>query len=358
MARMPGATWRPVPNYRKGGQAEVRGLAVHIMDGTLAGTDSWFRNPVSEASSHFGTGRAGQLYQWVDTADRAWAQASGNTSWLSIEDEGRGGDALTEQQLDRVAEVFAWVVKTYPNVPLKVATGPDDRGLGYHAMGGKAWGGHYDCPGTKIVAQLDEIVKRAAAIVGKKPTAGGGKPATGSGSKTPARYQVTINGLKYGYGATGTHITKVGQALVKAGCSAYKSGPGPEWTDADTLSYQKWQKKIGYSGSAADGVPGEASLKKLLGYLPTKAPSAPRYAPFPGAAFFTPGRRSPLIAAMGRRLVAEGCSAYAIGPSETWTEVDRRSYAKWQRKLGFSGDDANGIPGPQSWAALKVPQPL
>ncbi|MFD7980173.1 peptidoglycan-binding protein [Streptomyces sp. NPDC059071] len=358
MARMPGATWRPVPNFTKNGQLEVRGLVVHVMDGTLAGTDSWFRNPASQASSHFGTGRAGTLYQWVSARDRAWAQGSGNKTWLSSENEGRGGQTLTEEQLDRNAEIFAWVVKTYPNVPLKVATGPDDRGLGYHAMGGKAWGGHTSCPGPKIVAQLDEIVRRTVAILGKKPTSGSGKPSTGGSTTTSTRYQVTINGLTYGYGATGGHITKVGQALVKADCSAYKSGPGPEWTDADTLSYARWQKKLGYTGTAADGVPGEESLKKLLGYLPAKAPSTPKYAPFPGAAFFSSGRRSPLITAMGRRLVAEGCSAYSVGPGDHWTEADRHSYAKWQRKLGFSGDDANGIPGPKSWAALKVPQPL
>ncbi|MCW7991161.1 hypothetical protein XF35_39625, partial [Streptomyces platensis subsp. clarensis] len=342
-----------VPNYTPNGQLEVRGLVVHIMDGTLAGTDAWFRNPASQASSHFGTSRDGRLYQWIDTQHRGWAQAGGNKSWLSIEDEGRGGQSLTEQQLDRVAEVFAWVVKTY-DVPLKVATGPDDRGLGYHAMGGKAWGGHTSCPGAKIVAQLDEIVKRAAAIVGKKPT-----PGTGGGSKTPARYQASINGLKYGYGATGGHITKVGQALVARGFGKhYKSGPGPTWSDADTLNYQAFQRSLGLTGAAADGVPGEGSLKKLLGTLPGKAPSAPKYAPFPGAGFFSPGRRSELITLMGRRLVAEGCSAYAVGPGDHWTEADRLSYAKWQRKCGFSGADANGIPGPTTWAALKVPQPL
>lgn len=58
---------------------------------------------------------------------------------------------------------------------------------------------------------------------------------------------------------------------------------------------------------------------------------------------------------MGRRLVSEGCSAYATGPSPRWSEADRRSYAKWQRKLGFSGSDADGWPGATSWNALKVP---
>ncbi|MFD3336064.1 peptidoglycan-binding protein [Streptomyces sp. NPDC058700] len=359
MARMPGATWRPVPNFRKDGQTEVRGLVVHIMDGSLAGTDSWFRNPVSEASSHWGTGRTGQLYQWVDTKDRAWAQGNGNASWLSSENEGRGGQALTEAQIDRNAEIFAWVHQTYDNVPLRRATGPNDRGLGWHGMGGKAWGNHPDCPGTKIVAQLDEIVKRAAAIVGKKPAPGGGTPSTGTGATTPARYQVTINGLKYGYGATGAHITKLGQALVKKGFGKhYKSGPGPEWSDADTRNYADYQKSLGHTGKAADGVPGEASLKKLLGSLPAQAPATPRYEPFPGAAFFSPGRRSPIIAAMGRRLVAVGCSAYAVGPGDHWTNADRASYRRWQQKLRYSGTAADGIPGKKSWDALKVPKQL
>ncbi|MFG3284694.1 peptidoglycan-binding protein [Streptomyces sp. NPDC048111] len=77
--------------------------------------------------------------------------------------------------------------------------------------------------------------------------------------------------------------------------------------------------------------------------------------PFPGAGFFTEGRESPVITAMGRRLVAEGCSAYAEGPGPRWTGADRASYAQWQRRLGFDGPDADGVPGRTSWDALKVP---
>lgn len=166
MARMPGATWRPIPtNYTRGGQSSVRGVVVHIMAGTLAGTDSWFRNSRARASSHFGTGKGGALYQWVDTSDRAWAQAAGNGSWLSVENEGVGGDRLTDDQLDATARVLAWAHERY-GVPLQVATSPSGRGLGYHAMGGSAWGGHTSCPGSRIVAQLPEIVDRAEQLAG------------------------------------------------------------------------------------------------------------------------------------------------------------------------------------------------
>ncbi|MFF1377541.1 peptidoglycan-binding protein [Streptomyces sp. NPDC058308] len=79
------------------------------------------------------------------------------------------------------------------------------------------------------------------------------------------------------------------------------------------------------------------------------------YAPFPGAAYFKSSPRSPLITAMGRRLVSQGCSAYADGPGPQWTDADKRSYAKWQRKRGFTGSAADGWPGMTTWDALKVP---
>lgn len=82
---------------------------------------------------------------------------------------------------------------------------------------------------------------------------------------------------------------------------------------------------------------------------------AKKYEPFPGAGFFAQGRSSAVITAMGKRLVAEDCGKYKVGPGPNWTEADRKSYAEWQRKLGFSGDDADGIPGPASWEKLKVP---
>lgn len=84
---------------------------------------------------------------------------------------------------------------------------------------------------------------------------------------------------------------------------------------------------------------------------PTKA-----YEPFPGAEFFHAGRHSAVITAMGRRLVAVGCGKYSSGPGPNWTNVDKASYAAWQRHLGYTGNDANGIPGKTSWDALKVPK--
>ena len=87
----------------------------------------------------------------------------------------------------------------------------------------------------------------------------------------------------------------------------------------------------------------------------TKPPVQP-LEPFPGATFFHGGRHSPIITAMGRRLVAEGCGKYKPGPGPNWTNADRSSYAAWQRKLGYTGSAADGIPGAASWAKLRVPK--
>ncbi|MFE2112061.1 peptidoglycan-binding protein [Streptomyces microflavus] len=86
---------------------------------------------------------------------------------------------------------------------------------------------------------------------------------------------------------------------------------------------------------------------------PTKP--KPTYEPFPGSSFFAVGRRSPVVTAMGKRLVAEGCGRYTVGPGPAWSTADRNSYAAWQRKCGYSGDAADGIPGKTSWDRLKVP---
>lgn len=160
MARMPAATWRPVPNCTKGGQQAVYGVVLHIMEGTLDGSDSWFRNPSSQASAHFGVGKDGRIYQWVDTADRAWAQSAGNRTWLSIEHEGHTGDTLTAAQLAATARIVAWAHQEH-GVLLQPTDSVTGRGVGWHGMGGADWGGHYDCPGNPIKAQRAAIIAAA-----------------------------------------------------------------------------------------------------------------------------------------------------------------------------------------------------
>ncbi len=108
------------------------------------------------------------------------------------------------------------------------------------------------------------------------------------------------------------------------------------------------------AGSGPGGGSGDGSGDGTGRPVPPR-PQHPPYEPFPGPDFFRPGTPSPVIAAMGERLVAEDCGHYKGRPGPEWTEAHRKSYASWQRKLGFRGKDADGLPGRVSWERLRVP---
>lgn len=57
-------------------------------------------------------------------------------------------------------------------------------------------------------------------------------------------------------------ITEMGKALIKAGYKA-KYTPTDEFTRADIKAYAWWQRKLKFTGKAADGYPGPESWKKL-----------------------------------------------------------------------------------------------
>ncbi|MFD3741574.1 peptidoglycan-binding protein [Streptomyces sp. NPDC058629] len=139
------------------------------------------------------------------------------------------------------------------------------------------------------------------------------------------------------------------------------------WNERSVIGHLEWQPgKIDPRGFTMDSM--RTRIGKRLG-TPTQtpatqppkkdpvktAPKKPKYEPFPGASFFKVGRNSPVVTAMGKRLVAEGCGRYTVGPGPTWSQADRNSYAAWQRKCGYSGAGADGIPGKTSWDRLKVP---
>lgn len=153
----------PSPNFspRRDGTPQV--LVLHIMAGSLEGCDSWFANPVSQASAHYGVSRfePGLVHQYVPTAMAAWANgivdgidhghasafinglppgASPNRFSISIEHEGQGGDHLD-------ADVFSTSVELAASLfgPGGALEGvPCDR---EHVLRHSEIGDHPSCPG-------------------------------------------------------------------------------------------------------------------------------------------------------------------------------------------------------------------
>ncbi|MFG2963593.1 peptidoglycan-binding protein [Streptomyces sp. NPDC048288] len=126
------------------------------------------------------------------------------------------------------------------------------------------------------------------------------------------------------------------------------------WSARSVIGHKEWTStKVDPKGFGMADF--RTRVATRLGTKVATTPTTPTYQPFPGASWFRKNPKSPVVTAMGKRLVANGCSAYASGPGPQWTEADRQSYAKWQRRLGYTGSSADGWPGAKSWAALKVP---
>lgn len=183
---------------------------------------------------------------------------------------------------------------------------------------------------------------------------------------------ISVNGM------SGAERAAAVQALRKAGFFAWLRTPAQGFVyhihavaigDREMSSGAKAQQVQGFqdrNGLAGRGPDPEADpyptwIDRYGKHASLDRPKPPvtkpvEYAPYPGEGWFKDEPRSALVTAMGKRLVAEGCSAYEDGPGPQWTDADRDSYAKWQRKCGYTGSDANGWPGRTSWDRLKVPK--
>ncbi|APC46302.1 endolysin [Streptomyces phage BRock] len=161
-----------------------------------------------------------------------------------------------------------------------------------------------------------------------------------------------------------------------SGPKVWRAYPDSYGVNDSRLTFAEWDAFKGICGHQHvpendHGDPGNIDFSKLLELAkaivtppkpvepkpttPSK-PAQPTYEPYPGKAFFVDGKKSPIIAAMHKRLVAVKCNAYKSSRNtDVWGSGDEASYKLWQKKQGFSGSDADGIPGKQTWDALKVP---
>jgi N-acetylmuramoyl-L-alanine amidase len=83
---------KPSPNFFKGRKTyKPIAIVVHIMEGTLDGTDSWFGSTASKVSAHYGIGKTGLIHQYVQESDSAWHAGRVNApSWKLIKAAGTG----------------------------------------------------------------------------------------------------------------------------------------------------------------------------------------------------------------------------------------------------------------------------
>lgn len=109
-------------------------------------------------------------------------------------------------------------------------------------------------------------------------------------------------------------------------------------------------------GSHSDGYLAHRSEDPADPAAPDPAnPDAPT--PYPGAAYFGPGANNEYVTRLGRMLVERGAGHhYASGPGPRWSDADRRATRAFQQAQGWRGRDADGLPGPRTWALLVTGQ--
>ena len=112
--------WKGSPNYSSRKGHVPIAIVYHIMEGTLLGTHSWLHNKNSGVSYHYGIGKDGEIFQWVDEDNAAWHAGIVETcAWelydginpnyqtVGIACEGYSGDPFSEKMI----ESLVWLSK-------------------------------------------------------------------------------------------------------------------------------------------------------------------------------------------------------------------------------------------------------
>lgn len=124
---------KPVNNHFNGREGLLPvAIVIHTMGGTLSATDSWFANPNSQVSAHFGIGLDGTIHQYVQLSDGAWANGilepdnkwpfvdgrNPNLRTISIETEDLNdpNQVVTPLQYAATLSVCTSVLHQYPSV--------------------------------------------------------------------------------------------------------------------------------------------------------------------------------------------------------------------------------------------------
>lgn len=187
---------------------------------------------------------------------------------------------------------------------------------------------------------------------------------TVSGSTTPTAPD-RMDPSSYYIGAKGDHVTWLGNRLVVHGFGKhYTTGPGPTFTETDKKNVQDFQKAQGWTGAGADGFPGKETLKRLAADpskpTPTPTPTKPvvELAKLVKAAKTDPSAKqgnqtyAAGVKIVETALLKEGLLDKKYASDGSYGTVTVKAYSAWQKKLGYKGKDADGIPGATSLKKL------
>jgi hypothetical protein len=182
------------------------------------------------------------------------ANTDGNRHFYGFECEnlGDGEDPWPEAQLEAIEKAAAAICRHH---------GWTERSV----IGHLEWQpGKVDPRGFTMASMRARIAKR---LDDSKPAPKPAAPALPKPKRPVVDLSRLVAAARSNPKASGTPVTYAGvriveTALVDAGLLAKVYSDGHFGT-ATVDAYAKWQRRLGYSGSAADGIPGKTSLTKL-----------------------------------------------------------------------------------------------
>ena len=165
---------------------------------------------------------------------------------------------------------------------------------------------------------------------------------------------------------TTEQTTRLQRALITTGYSIPAGATG-KYGDQTTAAVAAFQRAQGWAGSQADGIAGPETLRRLGVSIASGAAGASRgtsAATTRTTKTATPAPRSStargrswdpdngrLVYDLQGALIAKGYSIPA-GPTGYFGTRTKAAVKAFQRSLGFTGDQADGIPGPQTLRRL------
>jgi peptidoglycan hydrolase-like protein with peptidoglycan-binding domain len=213
--------------------------------------------------SHFGLAFDGALWQYIGTQTRADANASANrradgTGAVSVETASNleHTDPWTDPQIESLIGLGVWIHHAH-EVPLRICRTWDDPGYGYHRLFAQWSTSGTACPGNARVDQFrGEVFPGIVAAVGGHPP-----------TVPVVDLSLSIAAAHSNPPAAGTPVTYAGvrfveNALVAEGLLSASLADGHFGT-ATVTAYAAWQRRCGFSGADADGIPGMTTLRRL-----------------------------------------------------------------------------------------------
>ncbi len=161
MARYSGAKWDPLPEHGEEGPNNPRLFIVHIIVGSLAGAEAWFRRRDVHTESHFGLGKGHEdspFEQWLDTNEEADTNWDANGISITVETAGMPDEPFTQFQIDKLIDLGVWSAKTHPEIKPQIANAWNGSGFGWHSQYYNWNKSSHTCPGKIRIRQLKEIV--------------------------------------------------------------------------------------------------------------------------------------------------------------------------------------------------------